>query len=184
MRFLKKIFFGFWFWLFGWKVKGLPPKDKKYVLIVAPHTSNWDFFVGLAAKHIVYLKSHFLAKDSLFKIPIVSHFLRSIGGYPVNRSKKTNLVDQVVELYQTHEEFVVTITPEGTRSYNPNWKTGFYRIAEKAGVPILMVGFDYDHKTVEFRDLFYLTGDMEKDLESIKSYYRSIKGRHPEKGVK
>lgn len=183
MKEIKRIFFKFWFDITGWKVKGQVPKEKKYVLIVAPHTSNWDFFVGLAAKHIVYLKSHFLAKDSLFKIPIVKQFLKSIGGHAVDRSKKSNLVDQVVELYKQHDEFVITVTPEGTRSYNPNWKTGFYRIAEKADVPILMVGFDYGNKTVEFRDLFYPTGNLEADLETIKTYYRSIKGAHPEKGV-
>ena len=94
------------------------------------------------------------------------------------------MVDQVVELFQQHEEFIITITPEGTRSYVPEWKTGFYRIAHKAGVPIVMVGFDFEHKVVEYREPFYPTGDMEADMEFIKSYYRSIKGKHPEKGVR
>ena len=99
-------------------------------------------------------------------------------------SYRTHGRDQVVELYDKHEEFVITITPEGTRSYREEWKTGFYRIAEKAKVPILIVGFDYGNKVVELKELFYPTGDMEKDIEYIKDYYRSIKGKHPELGVK
>lgn len=181
---MKKSFYSFWFRLFGWKIKGDKPADKKYVLVVAPHTSNLDFFVGLAAREMMEIKSHFLAKKSLFSIPVVGWFLRTIGGHPVDRSKKMNLVDQVVELFQRHEEFVMTVTPEGTRSYNPDWKTGFYRIAEKAGVRIAVVGFDFEHKTVEFHEAFHPTGDVEKDIERMKAYYRTIKGRHPEKGVR
>ncbi|MFH6982347.1 lysophospholipid acyltransferase family protein [Marinoscillum luteum] len=180
---MKKLFFRFCFRLTGWKMKGQRPDLKQYVVIVAPHTSNWDFFVGVAARSISGLKSHFLAKKSLFDLPVVGWFMRAVGGFPVDRSRNTNMVDQVVELFQQHEDFIITITPEGTRSYVPEWKTGFYRIAHKAGVPIVMVGFDFEHKVVEYREPFYPTGDMEADMEFIKSYYRSIKGKHPEKGV-
>lgn len=181
---MKKAFFKFCFRLTGWKVVGHRPSDlKKYVLIVAPHTSNYDFFVGVAARSISGLKSDFLAKDSLFKIPMVGWFLRKVGGHPVDRSKKTNMVDQVVDLFNQHEEFVITITPEGTRSYNPNWKTGFYRIAYKAGVPIVMVGFDYEKREVAYREPFIPSGDIEREIEEIKAYYRTVKGKHPEKGV-
>lgn len=181
---MKRAFFSFWFKLFGWRIVGKKPDLKKYVVIVAPHTSNIDFFVGVAARSIMELKSDFLAKKSLFDIPLVGWFLRWLGGHPVDRSKKMKMVDLVVELFEKHEEFVVTVTPEGTRSYNPDWKTGFYRIAHRAAVPIVMVGFDYEHKVVEFKDPFHTTGDMEKDIAHIKSYYRSIKGKHPEKGVR
>lgn len=180
---MKKLFFKFWFRLFGWKIQGGLPLLKKYVIIVAPHTSNLDFLVGWAAREISGLKSQFLAKNSLFKIPVVGWFFRTIGGHPVDRSRNTNLVDQVVNLFNSNEEFVMTVTPEGTRSYNPNWKTGFYRIADKAKVPIVMVGFDFERKMVEFREPFYTTGNLEADIEFIKSYYRTMKGRHPEKGV-
>jgi 1-acyl-sn-glycerol-3-phosphate acyltransferase len=183
MKYVKKYFFLFWFNLFGWKIEGEIPKEKKFVIAVAPHTSNVDFFVGLAAKHIVFLKSDFLAKDSLFKIPGLGWFLKSIGGHAVDRSKNNSLVDQVVDLFNQKEEFVMTVAPEGTRSYNPNWKTGFYHIADKAKVPIQMVGFDYKNKKVTFPEVFYTSGDKDSDIEMMKTYFRGIKGRHPEKGV-
>lgn len=181
---MTKAFYRFWFWLFGWKVVGGRPDLKQYVVIVAPHTSNIDFFVGVAARSISGLKSQFLAKKSLFDIPVVGWFMGKLGGHPVDRTKKTNLVDQVVALFQEHDEFVITITPEGTRSYNPDWKTGFYRIAHKAGVPIVMVAFDFEHKEVKYEPPFYPTGDMDRDIEVIKTHFRKIKGKHPEKGVK
>ena len=177
-------FFKFCYWLTGWKVVGSKPDLKKYVLIVAPHTSNWDFFVGLAARSIAGIKSRFLIKNSITNIPVIGSVVRAMGGRGVDRSKPGNLVDQVVEMFSQEEDFTMTITPEGTRSYNPDWKTGFYRIADKAKVPIVIVGFDYSRKIVEFKEVFYTTGDMEKDIEHIKAYYRTIKGRHPEKGVK
>jgi 1-acyl-sn-glycerol-3-phosphate acyltransferase len=179
----RKAFYGFWFRVFGWKVKGQLPPDKKFVITVAPHTSNLDFPIGVAARNILHLKSHFLAKKSLFDIPLVGWLFKLLGGHPVDRKKKMNLVDQVVELFNQHEEFVMTVTPEGTRSYSPKWKTGFYYIALKAKVPIVMIGFDYGTKTVEVREPFHPTGDVEQDLEMMKAYYRTIKGYHPEKGV-
>ncbi len=168
---------------FGWKTKGEIPDLDKYVIVVAPHTSNWDFFVGLAARYILHLRSHFLAKNSLFKVPVVGWFLKSIGGHAVDRSRKTNMVDQVVEIFENNNKFVLTVTPEGTRSYQPNWKTGFYRIAEKAKVPIVMVGFDYGNRVVEVLDPFHPTGDLESDIEKMKDYYRTIRGKRPELGV-
>lgn len=170
--------------MFGWKVKGDKPDLTKYVIIVAPHTSNWDFFVGWGARNVIGFKPNFLAKNSLFNIPFVGWFLKFIGGVPVDRSKKTNLVDQVVQLYREKEEFIMTITPEGTRSYSPNWKTGFYRIAHQARVPIVKIGFDYRTKTVFIDKPFYPSGDMENEIEQIKNYFRQFKGRNPENGVR
>jgi 1-acyl-sn-glycerol-3-phosphate acyltransferase len=184
MKSIKRAFFLFWFRLFGWKVIGEKPDLKKYLIIVAPHTSNFDFIVALAAKHIIELKSDFLGKKSLFTFPILGWFMKSIGGHPVDRSRKTNLVDQVVELYSTHDEFVLAIAPEGTRSYVPKWKTGFYHIAHKAGVPIFMVGLDYTRKVVELRGIFEPTGDIEGDMNEILGYFRTVTGKVPEKGVK
>ncbi|MFY0688587.1 MAG: lysophospholipid acyltransferase family protein [Cyclobacteriaceae bacterium] len=180
---LKRLICLFWFWLFGWKVKGKPPSQKKYIVAAAPHTSNWDFFVALCARHIFMMHSNFLGKKSLFDAPIVGWFMKSIGGHPVDRTKSQNLVDQVVELYDQHDEFVIAIAPEGTRSYQPELKTGFYRIAEKAKVPIVLVGLDFANKTVEMRPPFYPTGDLDKDMEKIKAYFRTIKGRNPELGI-
>ncbi|WP_425391374.1 1-acyl-sn-glycerol-3-phosphate acyltransferase [Ekhidna sp.] len=174
---------------FGWKVDGKKPDLKKYVIIVAPHTSNWDFFVGWGARNVIGFHPNFLAKKELFKIPLVGLFLKSIGGVPVdrkNKRKSTQLVDQVVDLFKTREEFVMTITPEGTRSYSPRWKTGFYRIAVKAEVPIVKIGFDYATKTV-FIDEPYnppAGADMDTEIEKIKDYFRKFTGKNPEDGVK
>ncbi|MBV6647315.1 MAG: 1-acyl-sn-glycerol-3-phosphate acyltransferase [Cyclobacteriaceae bacterium] len=181
---MRRAFYRFWFWLLGWKIIGGNPPDKKYVIVVAPHTSNLDFFVGLAARNILRLKSNFLAKNSLFKIPIVGWVLRLLGGHSVDRSKKMKLVDQVVELFETNERFVMTVTPEGTRSYVPNWKTGFYFIAVKAKVPIQMVSFDFKKKVVELKEPFHPSGDLDRDMDYMLSYFRTITPRHPEKGVK
>lgn len=173
--------------LFGWKVQGQKPEVKKYVIIVAPHTSNWDFFVGWGARNVIGFYPNFLAKRELFKIPLVGWFLSSIGGVPVdrkNKRKSTQLVQQVVDLYKEREEFIMTITPEGTRSYSPKWKTGFYRIAVEAGVPIVKIGFDYATKTVFVDEPFYPSGDMDKEMEEIKDYFRQFRGKNPEDGVK
>jgi 1-acyl-sn-glycerol-3-phosphate acyltransferase len=170
--------------LWGWKLVGNSPDLKKFLIIVAPHTSNWDFFVGYLSQAYLDFSPNFLAKKELFSIPLVGWFLKRIGGYPVHRSKKTNMVDQVVELYRTEDEFVMTVTPEGTRSYAPEWKTGFYRIAEKANVPIVKVAFDYATKTMSIADPVYTRGEMEKEIEELKEYYRQFKGKHPELGVK
>ena len=170
--------------LSGWKVDGTKPDLTKYVIIVAPHTSNWDFFVGWGARNVIGFRPNFLAKDSLFKIPFIGWFLKFIGGVPVDRSKKTNMVDQVVQLYQEKEDFIMTITPEGTRSYAPEWKTGFYRIAHKAQVPIVKIGFDYRTKTVFIDKPFYTSGDLASEMEEMKDYFRKFQGKNPEDGVK
>lgn len=179
-----KAFFGFWFRLFGWKIGKYPPKLNRYVIAVAPHTSNWDFGVGYCVKHIADLHPNFLGKDSLFKIPLVGWFLRNMGGVPVDRSRNVKLVDQMVEKFEELDHFIVAITPEGTRSYSPKWKTGFYYVAQKANVPIVMAGLDYGTRTVIFSDPFHASGDVDKDLEFMKDFFRPMKGKHPEKGVK
>ena len=173
--------------LAGWKVQGKKPDLKKYVIIVAPHTSNWDFFVGWGARNVIGFHPNFLAKKELFKIPLVGFFLKSIGGVPVDRKSKkksTQLVQQVVDLYKSREEFIMTITPEGTRSYAPKWKTGFYRIAHEAGVPIVKVGFDYKTKTVFIDEPYYTKGEMDEEIEEIKDYFKQFTGKNPEDGVK
>lgn len=177
-----------WFYkLFGWKVVGKKPDLAKYVVIVAPHTSNWDFFVGWAVRNVIGFRPNFLAKKELFKIPLVGLFLKSIGGVAVdrqNKKKSTQLVQQVVELYKERDEFIMTITPEGTRSYAPKWKTGFYRIAEGAGVPIVKIGFDYGTKTVFVDEPYYTQGDMDREIEEMKDHFRKFKGKNPEDGIK
>ena len=184
MKGFYKSFFGFWFRLFGWKSVGDKPHElKKYVIAVGPHTSNWDFAVGYCIKHIHDLHPDFLAKHSLFKIPLVGWFLRNMGGHPVDRSKKTNMVDQVVEKFETLDKFIMAITPEGTRSYAPEWKTGFYRIAMKVQVPIILVGMDYKNREVVFSDPMIPTGDMDADFEKMRVFFRKMTGKRPELGI-
>jgi len=174
----------FFFKLLGWKIKGsISPGLKKYVMIVAPHTSNVDFLVGLAARSILKLDTKYLAKKELFRFPFGPLFY-SLGGYPVDRSKHTNMVDKVIEIFNSHQRFSICITPEGTRKYSPQWKTGFHKIAIKGNLPIVMVAFDYATKTVFAEPPFYATENMEADIEKIKSYYRQFKGKNPENGIK
>ncbi len=180
MRLIYRILFK----LTGWKIVGYDPTQlTQYVVIVAPHTSNWDFFVGLAVRSIKQMNTHYLAKQELFKPPLGGIF-RALGGYPVDRSKSTNFVDAVAQLFHEHKQFSIAITPEGTRSYVPKWKTGFYFIAQKANVPIIMASLNYSSKTVEFKEPLYPSGNLDKDLEIILNYYKTIPGKYPEKGVR
>lgn len=178
-------FFLLVFRLVGWEVKGALPADvKKFVMIVAPHTSYWDFPIGIASRSILNLKGHFLIKAELFKNPVSAWFFRLLGGIPVDRSSKdNNFVDTLAEEYIKREEFCIVITPEGTRAKVGKWKTGFHRIARAANVPILMVAFDFKEKFVEVKEPFYPTQDTEKDIQHIMSYYRGVSGKHPELGI-
>lgn len=180
MKFLYRFFFN----ALGWKVKGRVPADlKKYVIIVAPHTSNWDFLVGLAARSILGIDSKYMAKKELFRFPF-GWLFRKLGGYPVDRSKTNNFVDAVCDIFNSKEAFSIAITPEGTRSYSPKWKTGFYHIARQLQIPVIMVAFDYPSKTVRVETPMMLTGDIDREIESMQSYYRTIKGKNPELGVR
>lgn len=173
----------FFFRLFGWKVKGqVPGSLKKYVMIVAPHTSNWDFLVGVAARSILQLDTMYVAKKELFIFPF-GWFFRKLGGYPVDRSKHTRFVEAVCDIFNSKDRFSIAITPEGTRSYAPNWKTGFYYIANKLKIPVVMVGFDYAKKEVVLKEPFNLTGDTDKDIAFMKDYFRTITGKNPKQGV-
>lgn len=177
----------FFIWMYkltGWTIRGSLPVEPKYILIVAPHTSYWDFPVGWAAKSILRLDGIFLGKAELFRTPVVGWVLKKMGGYPVDRSKNTKLVDWVADLFRSKEKLVVVLTPEGTRSYVPTWRTGFYYMALKSEVPIVMCGFDFKHKFVELRPPFYPTGNLDEDMEMIMSYFRGIHGKHPELGVR
>lgn len=170
--------------MFGWKVRGsVPPTLRQFVVIVAPHTSNWDFFVGLAARSLLYLdNTYYIAKKELFRPPF-GWIFRKLGGFPVDRSRNTNLVDSVADLFKKYPRFSIAITPEGTRSHAPKWKTGFYYIAQKANIPIVMVGFNYALKEVSVEAPFMPTGDAEKDIEYMMAHYRKIPGKHPHLGV-
>ncbi len=174
-------------WLFesvwGWRIEGPIPTIPKYLIVVAPHTSNWDFLIGvLFRKYTDGFYPKYLAKKELFKWPL-GYFFRALGGYPVERSKNTNFVDSLVEVYNKEDHFVTTITPEGTRSYNKKWKTGFYYVAKNANVPIVRVTFDYDNMRVVFSEPYYVTKDVDDTVYEFKEYFSQFKGKNPEDGV-
>jgi 1-acyl-sn-glycerol-3-phosphate acyltransferase len=170
--------------LAGWNAAGpLPVGYRRAVFIVAPHTSNWDFVFGLAFRSVLKLNhAKFLGKKELFRPPFgfVFHWL---GGYPVDRSSSNNLVDEVVRLFEIHKDFTIALSPEGTRKRVDKLKTGFYHIAHKAGVPIIMAALDYRNRQALFREPFFTTGNLEADLGNILEFYRPIEGRNPKKGL-
>ncbi|HKK87874.1 MAG TPA: lysophospholipid acyltransferase family protein [Saprospiraceae bacterium] len=164
----------------GWRVTGKPPRDlKKYIIIVIPHTSNWDFPLGLLVRSKTGIQVNFIGKKSLFKPPW-GFLFRRLGGYPVDRTKRASFVDNAVELFKENERFALTIAPEGTRSRTDHLKSGFYYIALGAKVPIIMVKFDYEHKVVDFADPFEPTGEKEDDFEFIEAHFKGVRGKHPE----
>jgi len=182
---MKKAICKFIFKVIGWKIKGTFPKDlKKTIIITAPHTSNWDMFLGFIIRPVAGFYSYFLIKDMWTKNILVGWFIKFMGGIGVNRSKKTNVSQQVVEEFEKRDYFIITITPEGTRKYNPKWKTGFWHIAKGANIPLMPIAINAGQKQLEIKEPFYLTDDMEADVERLKSIFRGIKGINPELGVK
>ncbi len=170
--------------LFGWKIDKYTPEGvKKCVVVVGPHTSNWDFIIGKLAFMSFGVKGTFLIKKELFFFPF-GFFLRRMGGIPVDRKGRSNLTEQAVRHFEENETMYMMFTPEGTRSYNPNWKRGFYFIAQKANVPIYLGYIDYANKIGGFHGLFETTGDVNKDIETIKGILKQYKGRFPENGIR
>ena len=161
----------------GWKLKGCLPEYPKYVLIGAPHTSNWDFPLALATAFLIRLDFYWLGKDALFKGPL-DPIMRWLGGTPVDRNTSNNVVQSTIDIFNQHERLIITIAPEGTRSKVKEWKRGFYHIANGAGIPIVQAFLDYEHGIVGFGPTFYPTGDIEKDIKEIQGFYNDIKGKN------
>jgi 1-acyl-sn-glycerol-3-phosphate acyltransferase len=177
LAWLSKIVLG----IFGWKTNGaLPPGIKKAVLIVAPHTSYWDFVIGRLTFWAARTKVKVLIKDEVFFFPL-GLLLRWLGGIPVARGKKNNMVDQVVDYFSHSEKLTVVITPEGTRRIVRQWKKGFYMIALEAKVPIALGFVDYKNKTGGIGPLIYPTGDFDKDMNQIYGFYKDKTGKYPER---
>jgi 1-acyl-sn-glycerol-3-phosphate acyltransferase len=168
--------------LLGWKIVGrIPYQQKKFIVIVIPHTSNWDFPLGIIIRSAIGMDIKYLGKDSLFKFPQGILF-RLLGGYPVDRSQKGNYVDAVVDIFDSKERFAIALAPEGTRKKVEEIKTGFYYIALGAKIPIFMVKFDYSTKQIIIGEAFYPTGDKDKDFAQIRKYFQGVKGKISEKG--
>jgi 1-acyl-sn-glycerol-3-phosphate acyltransferase len=166
--------------LSGWKTTGaLPQGIKKAVIIVAPHTSYWDFVIGRLTFWSSKVKIKVLIKSEAFAFPL-GILLKGLGGIPVDRGKKNNMVEQVVEQFNKSESLIVVITPEGTRRLIRHWKRGFYRIAEEAKVPIALGFIDYKRKTGGIGPLIFPTGNVEKDMAGIRDFYKDKTGKYPE----
>jgi 1-acyl-sn-glycerol-3-phosphate acyltransferase len=172
--------------LSGWKTRPLgefPVREKKYIIIVAPHTSNWDFVVGVLYRSVLRLeKARFLGKKELFRPPF-GFIFRWLGGTPVDRASSQNMVDQVVQIFNARDEFALALSPEGTRKKVERLRTGFYNIAKKANVPIIMVALDFENKQVIFSEPLKPTDSQEEDFEKILAFFRPIRGRIPEQGL-
>lgn len=172
------------FKLFGWKIDDRAPQGlKKCVVVMGPHTSNWDFIIGRLAFMQYGVEAKFLIKKELF-FPPFGWILKAMGGVPVDRKKKNNMTKVAVEYFDQHESMYLVFTPEGTRSYNDNWKKGFYYIARAAKVPIYIGYIDYSKKIGGFHSVFEPTGDVDKDILHIKTVLSEFKGKHPENGIK
>ncbi|MDR2953651.1 MAG: 1-acyl-sn-glycerol-3-phosphate acyltransferase [Prevotella sp.] len=165
--------------LLGWEIRGHEKLPNKSVICVAPHTSNWDLLLGLIAYKSIGRKASFLIKKEWFFFPMNVLF-NALGGIPVDRSKKTSLTEEMSELYARKDYFELAITPEATRKKNADWKKGFYFIALASNVPIVITMLDYKEKAIIFKDIFIPTGDVDKDMVTIKSYYKDVTARHPE----
>ena len=166
--------------MLGWRVESEPPKVSKYVVIVAPHTSNWDFPLALAISWQYRMKGAWLGKDQIFGWPVLKWIFKKTGGIPVHRGTCQGLVDQAVKVFHERDTLILALAPEGTRAKVEYWKAGFYHIALAAGVPIALGYLDFKRKAGGFGPLYYPTGDVEKDLAFIRDFFDTITPRHPE----
>ena len=163
----------------GWRVEGNLPDIPRMVLIVAPHTSNWDFLTGVWVKLAMRMGARFVGKHTLFRGPL-GVVMRWLGGVPVDRDAAAGFAEETVRILKDSERMTLVIAPEGTRKRTDRWKSGFYRIAVAAGVPIVLTRFDYPRKVIVFGPLFHPTGDYEKDLVVLQSHYRAEMALRPE----
>jgi len=172
---LSKIIFKF----MGWKVVGNSTYPDKCLVIAAPHTSNWDFLIGRCYAYIIGVVPKYLIKSELF-VPVIGTLLKWNGGLAVYRNSNNNVVDQIVEKYKSSDKFILGISPEGTRKRVKKWKTGFYHIASKANVPILLLKLDYKNKEIGIFNQFLPSGNAKKDMLFIQEQYANSKGKLPE----
>ena len=178
---------GLFTWIFyrmGWSLVGTMPLHlKKFVIAVAPHTSWWDFVIGVLARSALKMESaRYLGKSQLFRPPI-GWFFRMLGGTPVDRSSSHDVVEQVVKLFNEHDEFILALAPEGTRKKVAKLRTGFYYIAKGAGAPIVPVGFDFEKKQIIIGEPLYPSDNFDQDMERLLAFYRPIKGKIPQLGL-
>ena len=165
--------------IFGWSIEGQPPHADAYVIIAAPHTSNWDLIYLLAYAYHFGIKISWMGKDTLFRFPF-GGFMRWLGGVAVNRSSPQNTVQQMIDAFTHNPGLVLAVPPEGTRSKRSYWKTGFYFIAHGAGVPIATSFLDYGRKRGGFGPPLLPTGDIHADMDILRGFYSQMRGKFPE----
>lgn len=175
-----KYFCRFWLWVFRWKSINNLPKEPRYVVIAYPHTSNWDFPLGIFYIIGSGVPFRYMGKDALFKWP-QKYLFKALGGFSVNRSKTTSLTTRMAEFINSQDKIALALSPEGTRSNIKYWRTGFYYIALEAKIPIAFAVLDYENREVGIKDSFMPTGDIDADMETIKNYFSGTKGKHPNK---
>lgn len=163
----------------GWTINTTQQLSDKFIICLAPHTSNWDFIIGQLYAGATGMKCNFLMKKEWFFWPLGPIF-RRLGGIPVWRDRHTSMTDNLADTAMKMRQFHLCITPEGTRKRNPEWKKGFYYIAQKARLPILLYGVDYSRRLIQCTATVTPSGNVEDDMRKIKQYFKDFKGRHPE----
>lgn len=163
----------------GWQVKGTLPATRKAIIPVAPHTSNWDFFVGVSVMLALGLRLSFFGKHTLFRFPI-NGIMRWLGGIPVDRRKPQGVVEQSIEAFEKRDELILALAPEGTRRKVTEWKKGFLHIAKATGVPVIPVSFDFSRKTVDIAEPMIISGDIDDELARVKAAVAHAEGKNPE----
>ena len=163
--------------LSGWKVVNVAPASGSYLIIAAPHTSNWDFPLGIAIAFHLRLKVYFIAKHTLFAGPL-GPIMRWLGGIPLNREASKNFVETSIEAFTQNDTLVLAIAPEGTRSSVARWKTGFYHMAKGADVPLALAYFDFSTRTGGIGKMLNTSDDMANDMQTIEDFYRPMKGKN------
>ena len=176
-----------WFSIFflkmsGWRTEGQLPSFPKFVLIGAPHTSNWDLPYALFVLFVLRAKIYWLGKDAVFRMPF-KRFFKWIGGLPVDRTRSSNTVNQLINIFHENERLILTIAPAGTRKKVQKWKTGFYHVAMGANVPIVLGFLDYRRKIGGIGPVIWPTGDFESDMKIIRTFYDGITAKHPKQSL-
>ena len=166
--------------LFGWRMLFKPLPGPRGIAVIYPHTSNWDFMVGVLCKWAIGLPFRWLAKDSLFKLPVLGRWFHWLGGEPVERGTPSGTIKLQAERMNAADWYWLAITPEATRGYRPYWKSGFYHLALEAKVPLALVYIDYPNRTLGLVDHVFLTGDQAKDMAAVAAGFAGHLGRHPE----
>ncbi|MDQ4079003.1 MAG: lysophospholipid acyltransferase family protein [Chloroflexota bacterium] len=165
---------------FGWKLVGEPPDVPRYVLLAAPHTSNWDTLIMLAVAYAFGIRLTWLGKDTVFRGPLGS-VLRRLGGIPIDRGSRHNVVQQMVQAFEQRKRLVLALSPEGTRKRSAGWKSGFYYIALGAEVPIVLAFIDYKRKRAGVGPVLLPSGDIEADMAIIRKFYTGVTPKYPDK---